>query len=829
MKKLLHILLFTLLLLMANAYLHAQSFQPLTVTGFNVDGVAENPSLGALGSTTSGLDFQSKVLYTITFRNTYTTLTAGIPDNGTITTGTYKYQLAPYNAANCLYLSNPAAPNTATAGTLTLNTPDSFAKLSVLGYSTEGAGTFAVKLNFDDGSSENAGNFTFSDWFATNSSATIVMSPIGRTNRGSSPPYSNEGFSTAFNSGSAAKFYRVDINVSCANQSKKLLSVTFTFIGGTSTDPTNPSRVCIFGMSSLPYIPITDIDTTVVNATCGQNNGSAQVTVTGGATPLTYLWSPSGQTTAKAVNLAGNTTYTCTIKDANGCSVTKQAIVSQQSAATLTATATPSAICSGQTSTLQATATGGSVSNYTWTNTTQTGATITVSPTGTTNYTVTGQDANGCNVTAQVTLNIKPTPTSTFGVSPNAICKGANTTVTYTGSANSTSTYTWNFGGGTVQSGTGAGPYTVAYNTSGNKTLTLTVVQDGCSSTATAETLTVDEPPTPSFSLSSNAVCAGQNVTITYTGGNTTSATPTWNFGTGTVQSGSNFGPYSVQYNSTGIITLSVVRGVCTATATPQTVNVTPMPAASFTADTVLGCQPFKVTFTNTSTPAASFNWNFGDNTNTTQQNPPAHIYISPGTYTVTLMAANGSCTDAATPITITVRKKPVASFTAVPGINVSTLVSNATYTFSNASTDATTYLWELGDNTTSTAVNPTYKYSLPGNIYVKLWAYNSIGCFDTITHGPYIIAPDFPIVIPNAFSPNHDGTNDKWEISGLKYYPDARVEVFNRNGQVIYNSNGYQQPWDGTYNGKDVPSGTYYYIVIGNKQKFAGWLYIIR
>ena len=67
---------------------------------------------------------------------------------------------------------------------------------------------------------------------------------------------------------------------------------------------------------------------------------------------------------------------------------------------------------------------------------------------------------------------------------------------------------------------------------------------------------------------------------------------------------------------------------------------------------------------------------------------------------------------------------------------------------------------------------------------------------------------------IPNAFSPNNDGINDVWSIPGLSFYKDCLVEVFNRYGQLVFKSKGYNRPWDGIANGQSVPVGTYYYII---------------
>jgi gliding motility-associated-like protein len=74
--------------------------------------------------------------------------------------------------------------------------------------------------------------------------------------------------------------------------------------------------------------------------------------------------------------------------------------------------------------------------------------------------------------------------------------------------------------------------------------------------------------------------------------------------------------------------------------------------------------------------------------------------------------------------------------------------------------------------------------------------------------------------IIPNVFSPNGDGINDTWKIKYLGTYPDAIVDVFNRYGQLVFHSIGYNTEWDGKYNGVDLPLGTYFYIIKLNQQK---------
>ncbi|RYZ53239.1 MAG: PKD domain-containing protein [Sphingobacteriales bacterium] len=85
--------------------------------------------------------------------------------------------------------------------------------------------------------------------------------------------------------------------------------------------------------------------------------------------------------------------------------------------------------------------------------------------------------------------------------------------------------------------------------------------------------------------------------------------------------------------------------------------------------------------------------------------------------------------------------------------------------------------------------------------------------------------------VIPNVFTPNGDGVNDRWVIQYLESYPGATVEIFNRYGQPVYKSVNYTNPWDGTMSGKLLPTGTYYYIINpkNGRNQLSGFVDLIR
>jgi gliding motility-associated-like protein len=89
----------------------------------------------------------------------------------------------------------------------------------------------------------------------------------------------------------------------------------------------------------------------------------------------------------------------------------------------------------------------------------------------------------------------------------------------------------------------------------------------------------------------------------------------------------------------------------------------------------------------------------------------------------------------------------------------------------------------------------------------------------------------DCAVTIPNTFTPNGDGINDYWQIPVLKNYPNSTVSIFNRNGRLLYQSTGYGRPWDGTYQGNALPTGTYYYMVDTHtfRSVLAGWVTILK
>lgn len=143
--------------------------------------------------------------------------------------------------------------------------------------------------------------------------------------------------------------------------------------------------------------------------------------------------------------------------------------------------------------------------------------------------------------------------------------------------------------------------------------------------------------------------------------------------------------------------------------------------------------------------------------------------------------------------------------------------------------TGGTFYFWtpEVAIKYFTTATpdaNPTQ------TITYYLQAMDELGCsgYDSVT---VFVRPSDEIIIYNTFTPNNDGENDVWVIPNLYKYPDNRLEIYNRYGQLVYKQYKYESDWNGKYLGEDLPAGTYFYYLDTSspKGKYKGTVTIMR
>jgi hypothetical protein len=368
----------------------------------------------------------------------------------------------------------------------------------------------------------------------------------------------------------------------------------------------------------------------------GGSNGSATVTVSGGTSPYTYSWAPSGGTSATATGLAAGT-YTVTITDAKSCTTTKTVTITQPATALSAIIGSSTNIACNGSSTGSATVTasgGSSPYTYSWAPSGGTGATATGLASGT--YTVSVTDSKSCATTQTVTITEPAAITAIMGTPTNVSCKGgSNGSATVTASGGTgTLTYSWAPSGGTSASATGLA--------AGNYTVTITDA-NACTKT---QTVSITEPAalTATIATPTNVSCNGGSngsATVTPTGG-TSPYTYSWSpsGGSAATASGLSAGDYTVTVTDNKGCTTTATVSITQPTALSATMN-TPTPAScnggsngSAMVTAAGGTSPYTYTWAPSGGTAATANG------------------LGAGTYTVTVKDTK-NCTATAT-VTIT-------------------------------------------------------------------------------------------------------------------------------------------------------------------------------
>ncbi len=526
---------------------------------------------------------------------------------------------------------------------------------------------------------------------------------------------------------------------------------------------------------------------------CGATNGSVNVIVVGGTPPYVYNWLPSGNTAS--LNNIGVGSYTLTVTDQNGsgCAKTQVVSVSNFNAPAITFTQTNISCFDACTGSVAAVASGtGSPFTYNWSNGNN-NANVNNLCKGVVVLTVTA--SNGCRTVRSFTITDNPKLNLAL---PNLVrpdcaggCNGIITLIATGGSL--PYTYSWS------PSGTG-NPLSSAC--AGNYTTTITDSR-GCVS---SNTLALSNPaPISVTSTPINSSCssvADGSISIIVVGG-VPAYTFTWT------------GPAAFQSSQQNIS--NIRSGTYSLTMSDNTgckrdTILTLTPTLSITAragrDTVVCSSGLVVLTGANSIGAVRYNWSLLPNStpvsNAVSFSPP----VSNGNYTFVLTAVSSvsSCIDRDT---VVIRTFPELIIDAGPDALIP-LFSNVTIGGNPTAQGAVSLTWSptlaLDDASVS---NPIASNTV--NVVYTLTARDANGCVASDT----IRVDIYPgVKISSGFTPNGDGKNDLWIIDYIEQFPDNTVEIYNRWGDQLFYSKGYETPFNGQYRGRDLPVGTYYYII---------------
>lgn len=250
-------------------------------------------------------------------------------------------------------------------------------------------------------------------------------------------------------------------------------------------------------------------------------------------------------------------------------------------------------------------------------------------------------------------------------------------------------------------------------------------------------------------------------------------------------------------------------------------VEIYPLPSVDFTAIPTSGCAPLRVNFQDLTTIPAPYSvstweWSFmNDSSIVTTQNPvttynPELLPLDVAMYDVWLRttSANGCVSEILRPDYITVYPKPDALFAVDEDIKD---IIDPKFIFTDLSSENVTgWDWTFGDGDYSDVQNPVHSYPDTGIYPIQLVVETEYGCLDTVSYRVKV-NPLFTFYVPNSFTPDGNGIND--EFFGLgQGYSSYSMYIYDRWGELIFESNDPEYTWDGTYKGQQVQQGTYVY-----------------
>ncbi len=271
----------------------------------------------------------------------------------------------------------------------------------------------------------------------------------------------------------------------------------------------------------------------------------------------------------------------------------------------------------------------------------------------------------------------------------------------------------------------------------------------------------------------------------------------------------------------------------------PIDVIVNPIPVVDFSTPIDNGCKPFTTVIQpnlGNGESGGVYTWSTS-NGDTTSTEAPTFTFLNSGSYDVDLAYTSlAGCSNSISKTAyITVHEDPVADFTYLP---TQPTVTNNNIHFTNASVDGDTYFWTFGaDSEFGTSVEENPLFIAPNddqyNIEVCLDVYSINGCRDTVCDN-IKISGDVLVYVPNTFTPNGDNINDLLFLSaqGVSYF---KIEIFNRWGKVIFQTEDPTNYWNGEFKGETVQEGVYPFIVYYKDkysvdvQKLRGHINIIR
>ncbi|MFH2142067.1 MAG: PKD domain-containing protein [Bacteroidota bacterium] len=651
----------------------------------------------------------------------------------------------------------------------------------------------------------------------------------------------------------------------------------FNIQAGTYTLTVTDANGCKFIITeTVDQPPLLETYITGANVSCyGFADGVADLNVSGGVTPYTFIWSTGSATEDISGLIAG--TYSVTVTDAHNCTSTSVIVISQPYAPLEGSIEPTHVLCYGDyTGAANLTITGGTVPyQYSW-NSGQTSQDLFGIPAGL--YTVTITDLHNCELIIDIQIIEPAAPLNVMLDSHDVNCFGENNGYITTVVSGGTSPYLYNWSNGSVEPD-------VYYLIEGTYSVTVTD-SHGC--TFVVQTY-IDEPDKLFASTDTSVtICIGETATLI---GSATGGTPPYNhfwsngqtieiiqvnpvqttsysyyvtdsrgcvsntstvivnvnpplslelfaddyyicpgdplYLTVNVSGGSGnyqyilndtisiWLPATIYPSESGSLIIQLSDDCGTPVATDEIfVEILSSPFLTMNADIYEGCRPLTVYFNEISPDIGqSYHWDFSDiySVNYSAEKNPVHIFTQAGVYDVSLTVTSDSGC-----VTSNTFNDMITVFeTPEANFIMDPSVVNVIYPivfFYNISENAYYYNWYFGDGDSSHMFSPYHTYpDLPATYNVVLVAINDFGCKDTV-HESLIVKGNFTFYAPTAFSPDEDGINDFFIVKGTGIDENRfQLLIYNRWGEVVFETDKINQSWDGKIKGHNIAKNGVY------------------
>jgi gliding motility-associated-like protein len=335
----------------------------------------------------------------------------------------------------------------------------------------------------------------------------------------------------------------------------------------------------------------------------------------------------------------------------------------------------------------------------------------------------------------------------------------------------------------------------------------------GCSDT-TETMLVVNKIPMARIAVNINEQCLEKNEFL-FRNASIDADEPMefWDFGDGAFGSGNEVNQTYSESGDFEVILVVENDSNCLDTAM-LSVRVNPTPEAALLIDPSCEGQPVNIASGSSISEGFinQYEWNMGDGRNYFFEQPE-HTYNKPGKYYVTLAMTSDEGCYAKYIDSTNVYANPTAQMSA---FTQRATILKPQVTFLDSSVDAASYEWDFGDGSDfAFDYEAIHEYADTGLYKTRLVVSSADGCLDT-TYANVRVWPDFNILLPTAFSPNGDLSNDAYRIRGNHHsIAIAEWQIYTDDGIKVFESNDITASWDGTFNEQPLPMGNYQLVLI--------------